>query len=121
VKLVVMVSATTVLVLVLALATACGGGGGADDDILHLRGTVITQDEYRTYIHAEFLGPRRSICEGFKGLSAQEIVEAVLATSETPVPLEAPNQTPVSGQVPDMESQLKTAEIITQECERIAD
>ena len=114
-----------VLVSVLAIA-ACssgdgGSGGNGDDDILHLRGGDITRDAYRDYIRREFLGPLRGICGGLQGLSAEEIVDAVLATQEgTPEPLDAVGTTPVAGQEPDTDSRLAAAEIIGQECERVA-
>ena len=98
-----------------------GNGGNGDDDVLHLRGADITRDAYRNHIRGEFLGPLRGICDGLQGLSAEEIVDAVLTTQEgTPEPFEAVGATPVAGQEPDSDSRLGAAEIIGQECERVA-
>lgn len=103
---------------------ACSGSSDApsSDRVLHLRGYDMEVDAYRTYIRGSLLdASAKQICGGFKGLSAEEILDAVLATDEgTPEITVPPNATHVTAQTPSRDDQLVAAQIVKEECERVA-
>lgn len=121
---------TLISTVSLALGVGCGGGNDQEGEILHLRNGDMSREDYRAYVRSLLrTGAYQDFCGGIRGLSSEEIVEAVLASQgegqeagESPEAVEnTTGFTPVPDQAPTDDSRLAAAGIISEECERIAE
>jgi ribosomal protein L12E/L44/L45/RPP1/RPP2 len=111
----------------LAVAVAgCGGGASSatqGPQLLHLHGFDITPDNMRVAVRSLFIeNDPASFCAGIKGLSAPAVVEAAKAAqaAQSTSPSPPANSTPVPDQTANPNDDITYAQILIDECNRVA-
>lgn len=109
--------AWAVIIAAVVLVVACGGGG--KDNVLHLRGQDVTEENYRAYVRSVKLGNLVAwgiVCNQIKDLSVEAATNFFLNSAGPTEPLNIAGAVAKPGQQPDPVAQRRATEIVKSEC-----